>query len=150
VQGRTSYTREEVDNAKALIDRQVNSYKALSRFVAGDTDVRAKQTVGKFEPHFTNLLIMELDRIFVLRLPSVAGRDGNALSEVELLSDSIAMFDGVLTEDPDIPFSPADSVTKVNYGDHIRLILNDFERLQRAFFAELEKRFVNGTPPHLV
>ena len=84
--GRNSYTREELDNARTALDRQLAAYRALA-----DTPA-----LSDFEPLFFNNMTLVLDRLFVHRIRSVSGKDGNPLNEVELLTESLMSNDGVL------------------------------------------------------
>src|SRR5260370_672853 len=94
--GRKNYTPEELDHAKSAIGQQVRAYKKLVKVVDASTDRRAAAPFKAFEPLFFNNLTLALDRYFVHRIRVVAGRDGNALNEVELLSESLMNNDGVL------------------------------------------------------
>ena len=49
--------------------------------------------------------------------------------------------DGVLRGNNVITFVPDKSVTKLEIGDRIELTAAQFERLARAFFAEIEAKF---------
>jgi hypothetical protein len=39
---------------------------------------------------------------------------------------------------------PEQSVVKINVGDKIRITAEEFERLSAAFFAELERKFLES------
>ncbi len=67
--GRKNYKREELDQCKEAIHKQLAAYKKLVKAIDGTTLV--------------------LDRYFVHRLRMVTGKDSNPLNEVELLSDSL-------------------------------------------------------------
>jgi len=47
-----------------------------------------------------------------------------------------------MTADRTIRFSPENSILKLRVGDEIRLTEPDFLHLFKAYFAELEARFV--------
>ena len=83
-----------------------------------------------------------LDRYFVHRLRWVAGKDGNPLNEVELLSDSLMDNDGVLRGNNVVKLVPDRTVLKLDVGDRIRLGAAEFERLSTAFRAEIRSRFL--------
>ena len=51
------------------------------------------------------------------------------------------MKDGVLPGSKVIEHVPATSIVKLERGDPIVLGAEDFERLAKAFFADLERRF---------
>jgi hypothetical protein len=141
--GRKDYTREELDNGRATIDRQLAAYRTLAKAVSGAKDGgKAEDALDHFESLFFNNMVLALDRPFVHRLRVSTGKDGNALNEVELLVDSLINNGGVLQGNNVIKFVPDESVLKLQIGDRIRLSADDFERLAAAFFAELERRFV--------
>lgn len=73
----------------------------------------------------------------------VAGKDGNPLNEVELLTESLMNNEGVLRGNNVIKFVPDKSVVKLNIGDRIKLTSAQFERLAKAFFAEIESKFLS-------
>ncbi|HEY8787617.1 MAG TPA: hypothetical protein VIM10_00570 [Actinopolymorphaceae bacterium] len=141
--GRKSFTRDEVDHAKASIDEQVAAYRPLVKAVAakpGDTKVNA--ALDTFETLFFNNLTVALDRYFVHRLRMVTGKDGNPLNEVELLCDSLMNNDGILRGSNVVKLIPEQSGVKLHVGDPIRLTEDDFDRLSSAFFVELERKFL--------
>jgi hypothetical protein len=87
-------------------------------------------------------MTLVLDRYFVDRLRMVTGKDGNPLNEVELMSDSLMNNDGVLRGNNVIKLFPDQSVLKLNIGDRIRLSAAQFQRLSKAFFTEIESKFL--------
>ena len=89
-------------------------------------------------------MTLALDRFFVHRLRLVAGNDGNALNEVELVADSLINNDGVLRANKVIKLNPDESVLRHDFGERIRLRAEQFERLADAFLAEIEARFVSA------
>ena len=138
--GRKTYTQEELDHCKAAIREQVAAYSTSAAAVA--TTKRGDAAFGAFEPLFFNNLTLALDRYFVHRIRPVAGKDGNPLNEVELICESLMNHDGVFTESTVIKMVPDQSVVKLQFGDPVRLTEDQFERLSRAFFAELERKFL--------
>ena len=89
-------------------------------------------------------MVLVLDRYFVHRVRQVTGKDANALNEVELLSESLANNHGVLRVGNALKFIPEETVLGLHPGDAIALSRGDFERLSAAFFAELQKRFLDA------
>ena len=89
-------------------------------------------------------MTLALDRWFVHRVRLVAGKDGNPLNEVELLSESLMSDGGALRANNVIKLVPADSVVKLEIGDPIRMSAAQFARLAEAYLAELDDRFVAG------
>jgi hypothetical protein len=141
--GRKSYTQEELDHAKAAIDEQLAAYQKLVKAIDGTTaDPKVTSALKAFEPLFFNNLTLVLDRYFVHRVRMVTGKDGNPLNEVELMSHSLMNNDGVLQGNNVIKLVPDQSVVKLEIGDRIRLTAAQFDRLAKAFFSEIEARFL--------
>ena len=106
----------------------------------------------EFEARFFNDLVLLLDYMFVHRLTGTEGKDGNPLNEVRVLCDSILLNKGKLQVDklPGWPNSagsgimlmPDATVLKLKVGDEVKLTEADFVRLFKAFFAEIEKKYL--------
>jgi hypothetical protein len=140
--GRNSYTKEELDHARKGVDQQLAAYKKLVKAIDNATsDPKVTSAREAFEPLFFNNMTVVLDRYFVHRVRNVTGKDGNPLNEVELMADSIMNNDSVLSASKVIKLVPDESVVKVKIGDRIKLTGAQFERLAKAFFAEIEARF---------
>jgi hypothetical protein len=137
--GRKTYTREELENARTVIDAQLAAWRALAE--AADGSPKTAAALEAIEPLLFNNMALVLDRYFVHRLRSVTGKDGNPLNEVELLSESLMNNDGVLRGNNVVKFVPERSVTGLEPGQRIRLGADEFERLARAFLADLEAKF---------
>ena len=144
MQGRKDYTRAELDRARAAINSQLTAYRDLVSAVAATKDERASSAVAAFDPLFFDNMTLVLDRYFVNRLRAVAGKDGNPLNEVEMICDSLMNNDGVMLASNVINLIPDRSVVQLQVGDPIELNLADFERLSGAFFADLERKFLQG------
>jgi hypothetical protein len=142
--GRKDYTRAELDRARAAINSQLTAYRDLVSAVAATKDERASSAVAAFDPLFFDNMTLVLDRYFVNRLRAVAGKDGNPLNEVEMICDSLMNNDGVMLASNVINLIPDQSVVQLQVGDPIELNLADFERLSGAFFADLERKFLQG------
>jgi hypothetical protein len=140
--GRKNYTPQELDQAKKAIAQQLAAYKKLVKVIDGATsDPKVTAARDAFEPPFFNNLTLALDRFFVHRVRLVTGTDTNPLIEVELICESL-MNDGVLRANKVIKYVPDQSVVKLEIGDRIRLSAAQFERLSKAFFAEIESKFL--------
>ena len=63
-----------------------------------------------------------------------------------MLVDSLMTNGGTLLQSTVIKLIPETSVLKLRPGDPIRLSAGDFERLAEAFFAELERKFLEPVP----
>ncbi len=136
--GRKSYTRQELDNSKAALDGQLAAYRELVKTLPEG----AGMARVAFDERFFNNMTIVLDRYFVHRLRSVTGKDGNALNEVEMLSDSLMNNDGVLKATTVIRYVADRSVVGIGIGAPIVVGQDGFERLAEAFFADLERKFL--------
>ena len=135
--GRKDYTQQEFDTANTAVADQISSYSKLAK-LAGKTS----PTLDEFEILYFNNMVLVLDRYFVHRIRPVAGKDGNALNEVELIADSLMNNGGVFQGSNVIKYVPESSVLKLRAGDAIRLKAADFEMLAAAFFDELKSKFL--------
>ena len=141
--GRKTYTQDELDNAKAAVDQQLAAYERLAEAIDGATsDSGVKAALEAFEPLFFNNMTIVLDRYFVHRIRVVAGKDGNPLNEVELITDSLINNDGVMRGNNVIKLIPDESVSKLDHGDRISLSATQFKRLSGAFLGEIRSRFL--------
>ena len=110
--GRKDYTQEEFAVAKSAIDdRQLAAYRKLVKSVEATSDPKAITALEAFEPLFFNNLLLTLDRFFVHRLRMVAGKDGNPLNELELLTESL-LRDGVFRANNVIKLPPQESCVR--------------------------------------
>lgn len=130
-----SYPREYVNGCRSTMAGQLAAYKAL----AGTATARA---VAAFEPQFLNHMVVVLDACFMHRSRALELKDGNPLNEVRMLCASILQHRGVLTADKTIKYNPERSIVKLRVGDEIALSTADFDRLSKAFFAEIDAKFV--------
>ena len=105
-------------------------------------DPEVAAALEAFEPLLFNNMILVLDRYFVHRLRMVTGKDGNPLNEVELMTESLMNNDGVLRGNNVIKLVPEETVLKLDVGDRIRLSAAQFERLSKAFLAEIQSEFL--------
>jgi hypothetical protein len=141
--GRKDYTQEELDHAKSAVEQQLAAYKELLKALDGaGENPKVKSALEDFEPLLFNNMTLVLDRYFVHRLRVATGKDGTPLNEVELVSDSLMNNGGELRGNNVIKYVPDDSVLKLEVGERIRLNAAQFERLTKAFFAELDAKFV--------
>ena len=91
----TSYSPDHVAACRNRIAADVAAYEA-----AGPSSA--------LDPVFYGMMVMALDRWFVHRQRSIEGKDGNALNEVRVLSDSIVGHGGMLVVEKTIKLTPAD------------------------------------------
>jgi hypothetical protein len=140
--GRKTYTRQEIDTARAMIEADLRAYRALP----------AAAKTKAFEVNFFNREVLLLDYLFVHRLTGAEGKDGNPLNEVRVLCNSLLLNQGRVQVDkqPGWPMSagsslklpPEKSMLKLKVGDEVELSETDFVRLSTAFFTEVEKRYL--------
>ena len=139
--GRKDFSPQELAAARAAVDEQLRAYRALADAVARVDDPTATAALEALEPVLFTGLTVALDRYFVHRIRAVSGKDGNPLNEVELLVESLMNNDGVLRGNTVVKYVPEESVTQLKPGDRVVLTRAQFERLAKAFLAEIEARF---------
>jgi hypothetical protein len=141
--GRKDYTREELAQGKKAVRQQLAAYKKLVKAIdGGATDPTVAEALNEFEPLLFNNMTLVLDRYYVHRLRSSSGKDGNPLNEVELLADSLMNNGGKLRGNNVIKYKPEESVLKLELGDKINVSASDFDRLSKAFLADIDSKFV--------
>ena len=124
---------------RAKVERDV---AANRKVVAASKKAGGRAALEAFEPAFFSNMVLVLDQLFVHRLRTVEDKDGNALNKVRVLCNSLALHDGVKTAESGIKLAPEPSVLKLQRGEAITLREADFVALARAFFAEVERKFV--------
>jgi len=130
--GVKTYPNEYIKSCRAKVNADLASYRSLS---APPAD---------FEASYFNNLVLVLDLMFVHRLRTVEGKDGNAMNEVRVLVDSLLLHGGVFTADKSIKLAPSKSVLGLEFGDTVALSEAQFVRLFDAFFHEIEANFSAG------
>ena len=126
------YKKDYVAACRSKMEAQLKAYKALPKSPA----------LAAFEPLFFGNLILAMDAFFVHRSRGLEGKDGNPLNEVRMICNSILANEGVMTGDKTIKWNPETSTLKLQIGSPIRLNESDFVRLYKAYFAEMEARFI--------
>ena len=140
--GMKTYTQDYIDACRARVDADLRAYRKQV----------GKAPPQEFEGRFLNDQVLLLDYMFVHRLTGIEGKDGNPLNEVRVLCNSILLNQGKLQVDklPGWPNSagasiklPTEkSVLKLKVGDEVKLSEAGFVRLSKAFFAEIEKKYM--------
>jgi hypothetical protein len=136
------YPQEYVDECRANIDAGVAAYEHLAATAKAQQDAALDAALESFEPFFYNNMVVVLEGYFVNRQRAVERKDGNPLNEVRVLCNSIMQSGSTLAPDTTITLNPEKSVLKLEIGDDIRLSGEDFARLSKAFFAELERKYL--------
>jgi hypothetical protein len=141
----TKYPQAYVDQCRSRVDQQLFAYRGLLATIPPASGTRAKKVssaVGAFESQFFNHMLLALDDYFLHRGRTIEGKDGNPLNEVRLLCDSIKENGGVFVGQKAIAFDSTSSVLGLQPGNRINLSEADFSLLAKAFFGEIERRFV--------
>jgi hypothetical protein len=126
--GRKSFTRVEVDAARAAVRDQLAAFATLG----APADV---------EPVYFNAMALALDRRFVHRVRMVTGKAGTPLNELELLTTALMEHGGLFTTDTVIKYDAGTAVVGLTPGDRVALSAEQFAGLAVGVFAELAEKF---------
>ncbi len=137
--GMRKYTQKYIDGCRESVESDLAAYRKMAGAAGKGRSSRAAQV---FESTFFNNMVLVLEHSFVHRLRTVEGKDGNPLNEVRLLADSMLTNNNKMKSDRSIKLSPETSVLKYREGDEIKLSENDFTQLSKAFFAEIENKYL--------
>ena len=83
-----------------------------------------------------------MDALFVHRARAIEKLDGNPLNEVRIMCTSTMHNDNKMCTDNTIRLNPTRSVLKYKAGDEIKLNEADFLLIFKAFFAEIESKYL--------
>src|SRR6476620_6177734 len=95
--GVKTYEREFVDACRKKIAGDVNALKRVVLEAKGND-----QAVRELETRYCNNMVIVLDALFMHRLRTVEGKDGNPLNEVRVLTTSLVENGGTMTPDKTI------------------------------------------------
>ncbi|MBM2809344.1 MAG: hypothetical protein HW416_103 [Chloroflexi bacterium] len=142
--GMRTYTQDYIDACRSRVDSALSVYRNL---VMAARDHPSDKTLPDprleaFEATFFNNMILVLDYLFVHRLRTVEGKDGNPLNEVRVMANSMLLNNNIMSADKSIALSAAKSLLKHQVGDEIKLSEADFRLISKAFFAEIERKYL--------
>ncbi len=140
--GMKKYSPGYINACRARVEANLREYRKQV----------GKASSNEFEVRFFNDQVLLLDYMFVHRLSGIEGKDGNPLNEVRVLCNSILLNKGKLQVDklPGWPNSAVSSLTLppeksllgLEVGDDVKLSEADFLQLSKAFFTEVEKKYL--------
>jgi hypothetical protein len=132
--GVKTYDPAFIDRCRAQIDEQLASFDKLA-------ETAKRDAIAQFSTRFFRNMVVVLDAMFVHRLRTVEGKDGNALNEVRMLAESIITNNAVLAGNTTIKYKPDIAVLKIAVGDTIGVDRAGFTQLADAFFDELRRKY---------
>jgi hypothetical protein len=137
------YEKTYIETCRRQVDAQLAAYDDMVAARGNESPHKDKRdaAIAAFEQHFLRHMILALDRYFVHRTRALEKKDGNPLNEVRMLCTSITEGHDTLQADSTIKYDPARSVLKLRIGDEIRLSVDGFRKLSRAFFDDLHEKF---------
>lgn len=139
-----SQPKEYIDECRTKVNQQLASYKNLvaTKKQAEANKEQLNSAFESFEPEFFHHMVLALDHYFCHRSRTLEKKDGNPLNEVRMLCNSIMEHDNKLTAEKSIKYKSEKSILKYEIGDEIKLNAEDFEQLSKAFFDEMESKFL--------
>ncbi len=94
-----------------------------------------------FENGLCAHLVLALDNYFLHRSRAIEGKDGNPLNEVRLICAAITENKGIFTQNKTMKYDANNSVLKFNYGDEVRITIEEFSKLNEGFIEQIKIKF---------
>jgi hypothetical protein len=141
----SKYSQEYINECRSSIELQVFAYKemvSIATDLGGTREARLDSAIAAFEPMFLNNLMLALDNYFGSRSRTIEKKDGNPLNEVRVLCYSVMNNNGIMISDKTIKLDPSRTLLKYHVGDKIKLNVGDFLFLAKAFFTEIENKYL--------
>ena len=140
--GMKEYGQDYIESCRERVDADLSAYRKRA----------GKSPAKEFEVQFFNSQVLLLDNMLGHRLSGIEGKDGNPLTEVRVLCNSLLFNNGKLQVEklPGWPNSAVSSLTLpreksllgLEVGDDVKLSEGDFVRLSKAFFAGIETKYL--------
>ena len=143
--GMKTYTREYIDRCRSKVESDASAYRnliAAARNQPASGDEPLNSAIEAFEATFFNNMVLILEELFVHRLRTIEGKDGNPLNEVRVICNSLMNNNGIMSADTTIKFDPSGSVLKYKVGDEIKMNEADFVAISSAYFAEIDSKYL--------
>ena len=140
-----NYTQKYIDACRSRVNLQLSIYKNLvttARNQVGKNEKSLNSAIESFDSVFFNNMVLLLDALFVHRTRAIEKKDGNPLNEVRIMCNSMMHNNNIMCADNTIKLNPAKSVLKYKVGDEIKLREADFLLIFKAFFAEIEGKYL--------
>ena len=140
-----TYSQKYIDDCRAKVNALLSTYKNLlstARKQSQTDEFNLNTAIKAFEKNLFQNMVLVLDNYFCNRSRMMEGKDGNVLNEVRVLGNSIMHNNTIMMADKTIKLDPTKSVLKYRVGDEIKLNEIDFLLLSKAFFAEIEKKYL--------
>jgi hypothetical protein len=139
------YSKEYIAACRAKVDQQLRTYRKLfssKENLQSHKDKQANAVEESFEVVFFNNMVMTLECYFFHRSRTLEKKDGNPLNEVRMLVNSMMLNEGRMAPDNTIKYVPDKAILKLQLDDEIKLKEKDFLLISKAFFTELESKFL--------
>lgn len=139
-----AYAQSYIDGCRSKVKLHLAAYKNLAVTARSQYPAQPNLTsaLESFEPVFFNNMVLVIDKYFIHRNRDMELSDGNPLNEVRILSHSMITHNNKFTPHQNIQYIPEKSVLKYKTGDEIKLSEGDFTKLYKAYFEEIENKYL--------